>query len=198
MKKIIILAIILLSFSLFGCNPKVLTVEQSQSNYSSYRDSLQEIAQQYNMELVQIYNEHYENHDWYVNFTITETPNAYISIEISNTAYIDKTNTGVESFSIDYYINNTDSQDDYNIPLFVDLVNCVSGRIITVDYCEEFLNAPESKYSAERYGFQKMNGEIIAKEECLNFFEDWSIGYRLSKDNEQRLYFGGLTKQSSE
>ena len=64
--------------------------------------------------------------------------------------------------------------------------------------CDEFLSAPESKYAASKYGFQKLNGEIIAKEYPLNFFEDWCIFYELTKDHENILSFGGLTKQLSD
>ena len=33
------------------------------------------------------------------------------------------------------------------------------------------------------------------KMHTFNFFEDWAIFYKLSKENEEILTYGGLTKQ---
>ena len=76
--------------------------------------------------------------------------------------------------------------------MFVDLVNCISGKEISADFCNEFLNAPESKYSAEKTGYKKQDNELVSKEYALNFFEDWNISYHLTTE-EEVLTFGGLT-----
>lgn len=197
MRKVIV-AIMLVSFvlSLSGCTTKYITIEQSQKNFSVYQDSLQKIADQYDLKLTAKEDKNIENQDSYKDFIITVSSNSVIEIRVINSAYESK--KGVESFSIQYGISEIDSVSDYNIPLFIDLVNSVSGREISADFCTEFLNAPENKYSAEKYGYKKLNGEIIAKQLPLNFFEDWNISYILSKDNEGILTFGGLTKQISE
>ena len=75
------------------------------------------------------------------------------------------------------------------------VMKCVSGKEITEDFCKEFLEAPEEKYSAEDRGFQKTSEGVIAKEYPLNFFEDWVISYYFYPESRQDLSFGGLTKQ---
>lgn len=194
MRKVIIVAMILsLIFGLCGCNTRHLTVEQSKENFSVYQDSLQNIADEYDLELTATEDKNIENQDSYKDLIISISSDIHIRIRIINSAY--ESDKGVESFSIDYKIGNVDSEDDFNMQLFVDLANCISGKNISVDFCDEFLNAPESKYSAEKYGYKKLNGEIIVKQHPLNFFEDWNISYVLTKDQERTLTFGGLTKQ---
>lgn len=194
MKRVDIIAVIIsLLVSLCSCTTKQLTIEQSKKNFSIYQSSLQKVADSYDLKLISTKDEDIENQDLYSDYIITVSSNIYIYIRIINSAYESK--KGVESFSIDYHINNEGSENDFNIQLFVDLANCISGEPISADFCEEFLNAPESKYSAEEYGYEKLNGETIAKAYPLNYFEDWEIFYILDKDNEETLSFGGLTKQ---
>lgn len=194
-KAIITIMLISLVFGLSGCTTKHLTIEQSQKNFSVYQDSLQKIANQYNLECTETEDKNIENQASYKDVEIIVSSNSVIKVRIINSAYESK--KGVEGFSIDYKISDIDSVSDYNIQLFVDLINCISGKEISADFCTEFLNAPESKYSAEKYGYEKRNGEITAKQLPLNFFEDWNISYILSKENEGTLTFGGLTKQIS-
>ena len=194
MKKLI-LTVMLISFvlSLDGCDMKHLTIEQSQKNFLVYQGALQEIANEYDLELIEKEDKSMENPDLCRDLIITVSPSSNIEIIVVNSAY--KSKKGVEGFSIQYKISNLTSVNDYDIPLFVSLVNSISGKKISIDFCTEFLNAPESKYSAEKYGYKKLNGEITAKQLPLNFFEDWNISYVLSKENEGILTFGGLTKQ---
>ena len=197
MRKVIItIMLISLVFGLSGCTTKHLTIKQSQKNFLVYQESLQRITEQYGLSLIANEINYFENQNSYKDFTVTVSSNSVIEILLTNSAL--ESEKGVENCSIYYRISNISSVNDYNIPLFVDIVNSVSGKSISVDFCAEFLNAPESKYSAEkRYGYRKLNGEIIAKEKPLNFFADWNISYIL-KSNEGELGFGGLTKQLSE
>lgn len=196
MRKVtMVIMIVSLAFGLCGCATKHLTIEQSKKNFAVYEKSLQEIADKYGLKLTSTEDKNIENQDSYKDFLITISSNVDIEIRIINSAY--EAEKGVEGFNVNYKISVVDTEGDFNMPLFVDLVNCVSGKNISVDYCNEFLNAPESKYSAEKYGYKKLNGEIIAKQHALNFFEDWNISYILSKDGEGILSFGGLTKQIS-
>lgn len=137
MRKVIV-AIMLVSFvlSLSGCTTKYITIEQSQKNFSVYQDSLQKIADQYDLKLTAKEDKNIENQDSYKDFIITVSSNSVIEIRVINSAYESK--KGVESFSIQYGISDIDSVSDYNIPLFIDLVNSVSGREISADFCTEF------------------------------------------------------------
>ena len=194
MRKVnMVIMIISLAFGLCACTTKHLTIEQSKENFAIYEESLKIITEKYDLELTSEEDKNIENQDSYKDFIITVSSNVEIEIRIINSAY--ESEKGVEGFNVNYRISNMNSEGDFNIPLFVDLVNCLSGENISVDYCNEFLSAPESKYSAEKYGYKKLNGEIIAKQHALNFFEDWNISYILSEDGEATLSFGGLTKQ---
>ena len=193
MKKSVLLLSVLLFFALVGCTTKKISIEQSKKNFSVYENSLHEITDKYNYEFHETKDENIENQDVYRDFNITIDSNSNINIRLINSVY--ESEEGVESFSIEYLTNNEDAESGFNLQMFVDLVNCVSGKVITLDFCDEFLSAPESKYSAEDYGYKKLNDEVIAKRLPLNFFEDWAITYILTKDREHILRFGGLTKQ---
>lgn len=191
------MAFILISLvlGLCGCTTKHITIEQSQKNFLTYQDSLEKVASQYNLELTETKDFNFDDLDSIKDFVVFINTESQIRIRMINSAF--ESEKGVESFSIDYTIVNTDFENDFNIQLFVDLVNCISGKTVSVDLCNEFLSAPESKYAAEKYGFQKLNGEKIAKEYPLNSFEDWNISYVLNKDGEETLTLGGLTLQTT-
>ena len=182
MKKFALIVIICsMVVGMCGCYTKRLTVEQSEENFENYRQRLNEVAQEYGVELV--------------GSTITISPSERIDIELERLE--DEEDKVIESFSIEYEISDVESEEEFNVPLFVDLVNCVSGRELTVEFCEEFLMAPEDEYPASAYGFKKANGEIVAKQYPMNFFEDWVIGYELTEEGVGTLWFGGLTKNGT-
>ena len=196
MKKTVIIMLFAFAFFLFGCanSTEFVTVEQSQKNFLLYEKSLEDVANQYNLELLRTEDSYFEdNQDRQVHFILKVDAKNRIEIDISNSAIGES--KGVESFSINYVIESSHKHDSYNLPLFVDLANCLSGKELTNDFCEEFLSAPESKYAATRHGFQKLNGEKIAKQHFFNFQEDWKIFYTLSAENEACLTFSGLTKK---
>ncbi|MBQ7897019.1 MAG: hypothetical protein IJ323_01205 [Clostridia bacterium] len=187
MKKNIVIIMIFTMLSFCSCNREFISIEQSKENFSIYQQSLQEVVEKYDLDLKEV-----EVQDTYRDFSIT-FQNSEILIRLDNSAIA--SNEGVESFSIDYYLtkDNTDElREEFNINLFVDLVNCISGKTISEDICDEFLNASEEKYSAEKYGYKKIDGVNIAKMHSFNFFEDWIIFYE-SKSDEELLSFGGLS-----
>ena len=57
-------------------------------------------------------------------------------------------------------------------------------------FVTDFLNAPEEKYSVEKYG---LTGEGYAESKmyALDFFENWVIGYHLTYNNHAELWFRG-------
>ena len=197
--------LLLLSVGLCGCSLKYcapahirhLTVDQSEKNYAVYQKDLQETADRYGLEMREMNGEEKAAEAADRGFVIEVAPGAKISISFSNTATADGGSKGAERFCMDYSIAKTGSDEAFNVPLFVALVNCVSGRSISESYCSEFLQAPESKYAASRFGVQKLNGEIIAKQEPLNFGEDWVI-FDEEYNDERVLSFWGLTKQLHE
>ncbi len=186
MKKFVLLIMTLLICFLVGCT-KNISLEQSQKNFIVYGDSIKEIAEKYNCEITEFNREKVLK--TYVNISDEEK----IEIAISNSS--ENSEKGVESFYMKYEKANLTLNTSFNRELFVDLANAISGKSISIDLLDDFLDAPESKYAAEDYGFQKINGEIIRKYYPLNFFEDWTLFYTLYEDNQEILEFRGLTKQ---
>ncbi|MDD6645500.1 MAG: hypothetical protein PUE67_05520 [Oscillospiraceae bacterium] len=193
MRKVIVWFIALfLTLSLCGCTTMQLTIEQSKENFPVYESELKEVANDYNLELIEIEDDYYKENFDENEFLIKSFNIIKDDTEIEITLRNDSINTtkGRESFYVNYVTHSS-----FDVSLFVNLVNCVSGKEITEDFCKEFLEAPEEKYSAEDRGFQKPSEGVIVKEYPLNFFEDWVISYYFYPESRQELSFGGLTKQ---
>lgn len=193
MRKVIVWFIALfLTLSLCGCTTRQLTIKQSKENFPVYESVLKEVANDYNLELIEIEDDYYKENFDENEFLIKSFNIIKDDTEIEITLRNDSINTtkGRESFYINYVTHSS-----FDVSLFVNLVNCVSGKEITEDFCKEFLETPEEKYSAEDRGFQKTSEDVIAKEYPLNFFEDWVISYYFYPESRQELSFGGLTKQ---
>ena len=195
MRKVIVWFIALfLTLSLCGCTTRQLTIEQSKENFPVYESELKEVANDYNLELIEIEDDNIQDLDdnevaeKTFNIIVTKD-DTEIEIVLKNNA-LNSSTKGRESFQVNYVTHSS-----FDVSLFVNLVNCVSGKEITEDFCKEFLEAPEEKYSAEDRGFQKPSEGVIAKEYPLNFFEDWIISYYFYPESRQELSFGGLTKQ---
>lgn len=195
MKKVfsIILVLCILALVLSGCTTRQLTIEQSSKNFTIYENELKKVANDYNLELIEddIIEDLDENEvaDKTLNIIVNKD-DTEIEIVLKNDA-LNSSMKGRESFYINYVTHNS----SFDVSLFVDLVNCVSGKEITEDFCKEFLEAPEEKYSAEDRGFQKPSEGVIAKDYPLNFFEDWVISYYYYPESREELSIGGLTKQ---
>ena len=198
MKKtvIILLAVLLLLSGLSGCaEQKDVTIEQTLENADMYFEELQKLAERYNAEIEKTTHSYSDAQNCYayirIDIIITISADEEIKIVIDNSTY--NSTKGIESFSVNYYLNNDNVQHQFDTQIFTDVVNCVSGKKISVEFCDEFLAAPESEYPASKYGFDKLNGELVAKMHALNFLEDWMISYVMTKDGNEELSFGGLT-----
>lgn len=174
----------------------MLSPEQSQKNFNVYEKKLNEVASKYNLQLDDTTDSNYTDETTHKDLRIFISDNEEITIHLVNSA-VDSSN-GSESFEINYFLNTTDSKHQFNIQLFTELSNCISGKTISEELCNDFLSSPESKYSAEDYGFEKLNGEIISKMYPLNFEEDWTVFYTMEENGNEILTFGGLTLQLSE
>lgn len=184
--------LVFILFSLCGCATRQMRGTQTVQNLLIYQEDLQAVAERYEVELTEIQKNYLQPKKARKIFQIS-LENAVIEIMILNSSS-DVYTMGVESFSVTYEIERSNSGTSFCVDLFVDLINAVSGRKITRDLCQEFLDAPEEKYAATRKGYHKSNGEIIYKIKNLNFFEDWRIYYELYPQ-EEILSFGGLTRQ---
>ncbi|MDR1700905.1 MAG: hypothetical protein LBR68_06905 [Lachnoclostridium sp.] len=189
--KAIILVIILL-LNTYGCNRKSLSIEQSKINFVRYQTAMEKLLIPYNYRMKEIVDKDYEDSDGIIReFVVKISDTARLHMRYVNSS-------GVETFFIDYvsHIPNKESMNKtMNIPLYVKLVNVISGMEITEESCYEFLNASEEEYPPEGYGTYKFEDEIIRKIKWFDFFGDYGYEYALKKDFEEILTFGGETKQ---
>lgn len=184
--------LVFILFSLCGCATRQMRGTQTVQNLLIYQEDLQAVAERYEVELNEIQKNYLQPKKARKIFQIS-LENAVIEIMILNSSS-DVYTMGAESFTIIYKIESNDSGTSFCVDLFVDLINAVSGRKITRDLCQEFLDAPEEKYAATRKGSRKINGEVVYKIKNINFFDDWRLRYRLYPQ-EEILSFGGLTRQ---
>lgn len=160
--------------------------EQSLINFENYSKEIKAISESKSLTYIPLPN----NGDLlFQQFEVIDKNNNTISIEFQSNA--DEKSKGKETVLIYYNIKKGNS---FDVELFVELVNGVSGRNITVEQCNNFLSDPEEKHPIEKYGFSKDENCVIAKYERLNFWEDWMYSYYLHKDGTQEFDFWGLTK----
>ncbi len=114
-------------------------------------------------------------------------------IDIEFSTYATESQKGNGTFSISYTIPNISDENNFDVELFTEIANSVSGKTITADFVTEFLTAPEEKYSVEKYGLNG-GGYAVEKMHALNFWEDWVIGYELTYDGYAKLWFYGYIK----
>lgn len=196
MKRIIsIVMIAILMLTLFGCNTKKLTVEESKANFSDYYSEIEKVAEKHNVSLARVYDSTIEDKDSYLDLNILIDDNEKIYMRLINSA-IDS-EKGVETFTLEYTIENGDDINAFDTDLFVELTNIVSGKSISEEQCIDFLLASEQQYAAEDYGLSKSEDMISYKCYPLNFESDWTMYYKLYQNNTEVLEFGGLTKQST-
>lgn len=190
MKKFLAILIMVCLLSLNGCTTKHLTLEQSEKNFVAYESSIRDIAANYNCNVEEKTDENISDEQTcYKNLVVKIDDNSEICLSMNN--YVHNSKKGVERFDLLYIIeDNKNKEQKFNIELFVDIVNAISGKEITQSYCEEFLNSAENNESA--------NGKLISKHSFLNFFEDWGISYNLYENFNEELSFSGLTKQLKE
>ncbi len=189
MKKIVTYVIILLiCLNFCGCVPHNISKSKAEDNFEEFEKEITDYVAQYGYEL-SVENddetEGYMNKDIYIVINDNESITVYLGFRYDK-------KKGVEDFCVIYKILKQESLDDYDIGFYVGLVNIISGRELTFDFCEEFLYAPEEEYPS-KYN-NKANGEKIIKKYSFNFWEDWKISYTLYKDDNSNLGFGGWTK----
>lgn len=198
MKKTFALVVVLIAcLMLSGCTVKHLSLEQSQKNFEYYETQLQELLEPYGLTITESPTDDINDppteeqiYGWYRSFLIEIDDTATITVDFSSNA------TWKEKGREDFYVfYRSNGENEFDVKLFTEIVNAVSGREIDEDYCAQFLSDPEEAHSPSRYALSKSDGQKIYKYEFLNFQQDWSIGYTLDEDGVEELRFWGLTKQ---
>lgn len=121
--------------------------------------------------------------------SVNDTSNIYIEFSTNAT----ETQKGMGYFSVSYTISDIGDENSFDVELFTELVNSISGKTITADFVTEFLTAPEEKYSVQKYGLSG-DGYAVEKMHALDFLEDRVIGYNLTYDNHADLWFYGRVR----
>ena len=179
---------------LSSCNAKKITYEQSLKNKEYYIERLAKVAENYGYTLEYYQSEGTSDGKTYNfdHYTIKITDDSSIDVDVY-------WNNKIETFSITYLnqLKDEKEQNRYiNKHLFVDLVNEVSGKEITLEYINDFLYSSEDKYPSIKAGYEKDEKyTIINKKDSFGFFPEWQTSYLLRKDLSEEFRFSGLTKQ---
>lgn len=186
---LLVLCVILVLIS--GCSraPQI-SKSVSAENFTQYMAKFREISNKHNLAMLPIKTPISSDDASHVskNFSLSRK-DTEISVYLSNDA-LDFEQEGEETFLIAYMLP---IDEDYDLDLFAELVNAVSGRTITAEYCEDYLR------SIEVYDKNTRNKKAdFSKSKPLNWEGNWVISYTLRNDdfpitNLQELSFTGLT-----
>ncbi len=190
-KVIVVLVVVALSVisicSLLFRTPTYELDTLTEKFYECYNE-IESITDKYNLESKDLVTDEIKSLKQYY---ITVNDKQRIDITFSTTAT--ETKKGNGAFSISYTISDISDDNNFDVELFTDIVNSISGKTITTDFVTEFLTAPEEKYSVEKYGLSGGSYDV-EKIHALNFWEDWVICYELTYDNHAELRFYGYVK----
>ena len=189
-KKALFILSIFLLIIINGCShaPQI-SPSASNENFSEYEKMISEIANKYDLTISQMIDSNYsDENNVSKEFSLTGT-NIQIFVYLSNEALITE-EKGEETFLIAYNIPEDKS---FDLELFTELVNSISGRKTSIEYCDEFihnLNAIKSNSDKSFY-----------KSKSLDFESNWTISYTIREaeypdDYSQKLEFSGLTSAS--
>ena len=165
----------------------------SKENFSMYEKSIRDIAKKHDLAIEELEPVLYDGYDASrvsKEFSLSGGKGMHIYISLSNDA-LDGEPEGEENFYISYTLPFAE---DYDLYLFTELINAVSGETVTTDFCRDFLRGLEIDLSPPR-----VRHTIISKSKPLDWEEHWVISYDLSGSDysesyRQDLTFTGLTK----
>lgn len=165
----------------------------SEENFSMYEKSIRDIAKKYDLAIDELEPVLYDGYDASrvsKEFSLSGGKGMHIYISLSNDA-LDGEPEGEETFLISYTLR---FPEEYDLDLFTELVNAVSGEPVTKDYCNEFLRHLEIDLSVTHD-----TGTLISESKPLDWDGHWIMSYDLigsvySESYRQDLTFTGLTK----
>lgn len=192
MKKLItvliVIALLVLSICFLLFRNPTYNLDKLTEKFNKCYNGIESVTDKYNLESKDLATDETNSLKQYY---IIVNDKQRIDITFSTNAT--ETQKGNGTFSISYTISDVNDDNNFDVDLFTEIVNSISGKTITTDFVTEFLTAPEEKYSVEKYG---VNGGSydVEKMHALNFWEDWVIGYELIYDNHTELWFYGYIK----
>ena len=185
LSSLLILIIVLLC--MVGCNSG--GSEQPVINLEDYISEINEIADSYGDEVDGDRDFWLKQGEKYIySYYIYASKNEYIYIVLNVTPDADNNASPVTgSIGVQYYIDKKYQEENFDLELFVKLVNFVSDREITIEYCNEFLEAPQEDSEGLDY-FKSY------KNKYFDFWNERALIYKVDNDDVASLSFGGVTK----
>ena len=173
-------AIIAMIVILFGWCAHPISVEDHNHNLIQYYDKLTKIAVENGLTMAQEGKGTYD-HPWVIKVAPEEEIEVYIEHDSEDGS------SGLESVDISYWIPSKSSPEGFNVKLFTQIINAISGKPLSEVKCNDFLGDSSGKYI-------DYTGESDDKRMPLNFFEDWVVYYAEHEyNNEAGLHFWGPT-----
>lgn len=209
MKKLFIIAILAFGFVFCGCSSEFFTAimgslntpmilpSESEAHFEKLEQVLKESAESCELELKKVRSKLDED-GIIVDFELKPDESSTIKVSLNNILLDGKTK-GAERFSVSY--EKSDRSTEFDIALFTAIVNSVSGRTLTDDFCVQLANDIDGTFAEI-----STNGAPgwMHKFKTLDKYGNWSLSEDLLMDESQLdsaendytelLYFEGLTR----
>ena len=209
MKKLFIIAILAFGFVFCGCSSEFFTAimgslntpmilpSESKAHFEKLEQVLQQTAESCELELKKVRSKLDED-GIIVDFELKPDESSTIKVSLNN-ILLDGRTKGAERFSVS--CEKSDRSTEFDIALFTAIVNSVSGRTLTDDFCVQLANDTDGTFAEI-----STNGAPgwMHKFKTLDKYGNWSLSEDLLMDESQLdsaendytelLYFDGLTR----
>lgn len=209
MKKLFIIAILTFSFVFCGCSSEFFTAimgslntpallpSESEAHFENLKQVLKESAESHELELKKVRSKLDEG-GIIVDYELKPNESSTIKVSLNN-ILLDGRTKGAERFGVSY--EKSDRSTEFDIALFTAIVNSVSGRTLTDDFCVQLANDTDGTFAEiSTNGAQGW----MHKFKTLDKYGNWSLSEDLLMDESQLdsaendytelLYFDGLTR----
>ena len=208
MKRLVIIAILLIGFAFCGCssefftairgslNTPMLLPSESEAHFEKLEQVLKETADSHELELKKVRSKLDEG-GIIVDYELKPDERSTIKLSLHNILLDGKTK-GAERFSVFY--EKSDRSTGFDIALFTAIANSVSGRTLTDDFCLKLVSDTDGTFAEistngapgwmhkfktlDKYGNWSLSEELLMDETKLDSAEN---------DYTELLYFEGLT-----
>lgn len=145
----LLLLLLCLVLLLSSCGSYWRTVALLERELSVYENRFQQVAAAHQLEWsvmyrTKDYSEFYKATMYSNYYEAKRSKTEYIKIRTSGAVYAKKVNS--PRFTVAYILPREKNK-EFDTALFVDLVNCAAEVVLTLDFCNEFIAAPEAEYS---------------------------------------------------
>ncbi len=209
MKKLFIIAILAFGFVFCGCSSEFFTAimgslntptllpSESEAHFEKLEQVLKQTAESCELELKKVRSKLDED-GIIVDFELKPDESSTIKVSLNN-ILLDGRTKGAERFSVSY--EKSDRSTEFDIALFTAIVNSVSGRTLTDDFCVQLDSDTDGTFAEI-----STNGAPgwMHKFKTLDKYGNWSLSEDLLMDESQldsaendyteMLYFDGLTR----